>query len=182
MKSLKNLTIAFLLIVSTITSFAQTENDFAKIEFISNTHGKFVFRVTNKQSCDVDMQFSDSVNIWVKTIAGLQSDTFKLETHVAPLHIIAMPLTSCDGSTLACVHFIITEAILPLKFKDFTAKYIGDNTLLVSFTLFEVSNVSHINILTSTTGKAPFKQVGLVLPDNMVPEKQYSIKVKINTK
>lgn len=153
------------------------ENASTKIEWIGITNGNYVVKVTNKQSCAVDMnvQWGGTSRFRTKNIAAGSSDTFWIDPPPpARCFLGAKPQTICTGHDDRGTVELNTCAILPVHFTNISGQRVGPHSIKLIFSAEEDGNTDHYNIQYSLDGKT-FKTVNVLFPDGVVGGKQYSV-------
>ena len=177
MKSLLITILSFLIVLG---SFGQTtnsdENPDIKIEWTAqlpdNTN---IITVTNKQSCPADITVMYN---WdrVKTIDPFCSDTFHIVLYQSCV-LRAKSNPVCTGTVYGTVSINLCS-ILPIKFTFFDVKKLSETEIQVEFELAETTSINIIGIQVSTNSK-DFRNVDLVLGENIKPNTRIVKKVKI---
>lgn len=153
------------------------ENTSTKIEWVGIINGSYVVKVTNKQSCQVDMrvQWNGSTQSNSKQISPISSDTFWMPSNPASGGFLrAKPEIVCDSRGDIGVVELNINRILPVKFTSITGQRVGAHSVKLIFTAEEDSNTDHYNIQYSLDGKI-FKTVNVIFPNGVVGGKQYSV-------
>jgi hypothetical protein len=149
------------------------ENNTAKLEYIGG--GKI--KITNKQSFSCDFRVSDSKTESEITILGSSYHIYTLPADLTTnIHFKAKCITNNGITDLGWIELVL--ASLPLKFISFTTTRISDTEFWVNFEVAEVSNVNHFRIKASTDGKI-YKVITIVFPDDIQPNRKYSVKVNL---
>ena len=119
------------------------ENNSVKLEWAGTS-----VKVTNKQSCESVIHVSYAQSDVDLTIAGNSSVIFMPPAAVATIK--AKNTTNCGNSDYGLVELSLTA--MPLKFVNFDLTNDYGTLCTVKFTVAEVDNVHHFNILVSTDG------------------------------
>ncbi len=69
--------------------------------------------------------------------------------------------------------------VTPLKYSLFKVEKVGGNKVRVHLKIHDVANVSHINIQVSSDGGKEYKNITVILPDNIKTEQEFIVDVKI---
>lgn len=144
------------------------ENNSVKLEWASTTQVK----VTNKQSCESIIRVTYAATTIDITIPGNSYSLVIVPSGTALIK--AKNTTNCGSSDFGLVELDISA--LPVKFASFDFTAIGNKEVLVEFETAETSNIKQYNVLISTDG-INYRPIGIVWPDNVTPNRKYSIKV-----
>jgi hypothetical protein len=158
------------------------ENSVVRLDYIAFLDGIHIFRLVNKQSCTVKMQYKivHTNQIYDVTVPGNSSVAIEVPgTMDEDEHVLARATQFCPGVT-SNQGWVEQDSqsgtVLPLKFEYLRAKIVDKKTVWVYFKVHESSGEKSFNIQISTDGKN-FKTVAVVLPDAIVPNKEYSVKI-----
>lgn len=150
------------------------ENGSVKLEYIGGGNVK----VYNKQSCQAYIKVNDGMTEAIMNIPGNSFALFTITSGLTTNFTVkAKTTTNCGSTDFGLVELII--AALPLKFVSFSTTRISDTEFWVNFEIADVSNVNRINIKASTNGEI-YRTIALVFPDNLQPNRKYSVKVNLS--
>ena len=160
------------------------ENSVLKLDYIAFFEDVHIFRLTNKQSCSVTVQYRimhtgvtrDTVIPALASVAiNVPGDEWEDE------HLRARATQICQGNT-GDQGWIEQHSqggiVLPIKFEYLRAQIIDKNTIWVYFKVLEASGEKSFNIQIAPDGKT-FRTVAVVLADTIVSNKEYSKKIKL---
>lgn len=174
---MKHLIFALLLTIG-INGMAQNggqfpENGSVKLEYVGG--GKV--KVYNKQTCDAVIKVDDGVTDVDLTIPASSFVLFTISNGLtANFTVKAKTTTNCGGTDFGNVELFIAN--LPLKFVSFNTTRISDTEFWVNFEIAEAVNVKQFNIKASPDGKV-YKTITILFPDEIQPNKKYSVKVNL---
>jgi len=125
---------------------------------------KAIVKITNKQSCTVEVKINHNGQVFTKTIPSLSFDT--VQVTFPECTIKAKPLTNCcNGADMGWAELNVCQA-LPIKFEWFRTTVIDKKTIKVQFELEEVDG-TELYVQLSTDGRN-FKSVLLVTKEMKV--------------
>ena len=158
------------------------QNNVIKIEYIGYSNNAHVFKVTNKQPCEVKTEYKveDSNLSGVVKVLGNSSYTILVPGYkYQKIEVKARSLEKCpnikgDNGWVETE----TQFILPIKFEYLRVKIVDPKTIIVYFKALQTDNERQFNIQVCTDGKS-FKTVAIVLPDPIVVNKEYTQKIKL---
>lgn len=159
------------------------ENSVIKIDYIGYSNGEHHFKVTNKQSCSVNTQYTvvGSSQITDTVVGGngcyyihIPSQLSEIKTTKARSRQFC-PNTSPDQGWVEEDNILNS---LPIKFEYINVRKIDSKTIEVEFLASDTDGEDRFNIQVSTDART-FKTVAIVFPEPIVVNKVYNIKVKI---
>lgn len=147
------------------------ENNSVKLEWVG-TNAK----ITNKQSIESVFRVAYLQTEVEITIPANSSHIHTLPAAVATVK--AKCITNGGNTDFGWVELNLSA--MPTKFVSFDFTPVGNKDVLVEFVTSETSNIKQYNILVSSDG-LNYKTIGVVLPDDVNPNRKYSIKVNTST-
>jgi hypothetical protein len=155
------------------------ENNSVKLEYAGNISGIYYVKVTNKQSCESEIKVNDGQTESTITVSGNGTYMFPLPAGITGnLKVKAKNTTACNNTDYGWIELSLVG--LPVKFVSFNTTRISDTEFWVNFEIAEATNVKHFNIKASTDGKI-FKTIAIVFPDELQPNRKYSVKINLAT-
>lgn len=159
------------------------ENRVIKIDYVGWSVNNYVFRVTNKQMCDIRAQIKilTSPSI-IDTI--IRGNSFILiyinSTNQEEKVVKARALDFCGGGSpdRGWVESKLNLNLLPIKFKNVQVKRIDKNTIYLIFEVNEDNSINHYKVMISTDGRKYTEKV-VVFPNGIEGNKKYEIKIKL---
>lgn len=152
------------------------ENNYGKLEYKGYSSGEYIMDLSNKQPCGIDFEVTWLGKDSTIFINGLSSKTIQLPGIAkGGEKIKAKPLYKC-GSSGGDMGFIEVESpiSLPVTFKSIRTEEVSDNKIRVIFDVTDLLNISVFNVQLSTDGK-DYKTAAMVFPDEVQPNRQYSV-------
>lgn len=139
-----------------LITFSQSSDPYLSTQYLGYENGKHKVKVTNLQSCRVDIQFqyagpvtgispNPNNNPEYNSVGGSGSQVFEI-TGTSSLQIHIKALSICDWKGNMPIWVNPLDNILPVKFTSISAKQISKNEIKVTFEVGEEINVSHYNI------------------------------------
>lgn len=169
---MKKLITALLATILMTTGMAQNGGQYPENNSVKLAWSGTNVIITNKQSCESVIRVMYSTVQTEVTIPGNSSYIFVLPLGVASVK--AKNTTNCGNSDYGLVELDLTG--LPVKFASFDFTALGNKEVLVEFETTETSNIRQYNVLISTDG-INYRPIGIVWPDNVTPNRKYSIKI-----
>lgn len=154
------------------------DNKFGNLQYIGYEGGHYLLELTNKQNCGVDFHITWLGKDTTIYITGTQ--TIQLPGAAKGLEKMkAKPLNKCgsSGGDMGWLE-IVTPLSLPITFKSVRAEKIGARKVKVIFDVADVSGVNTYNIQVSADG-INYKTVTIVFPDEVKPNRQYSVTINL---
>lgn len=177
---MKRLILAVILAVITLCSSAQNggqynQNNAVRLTFMGLIDGNFYMKVTNRLLVASSFRFDNTGTVTqfnLKAFADTMINMGKSINGVVKVkNLNPLPLVD-NGWVELCL------AVTPLRFVSSTAKFLPTtDEILVEFTVADVSNIDRIVVEVSVDGGKTYRQLGLVWPDLLQPNKNYSVKI-----
>lgn len=178
---MKHLIIAVITALCTLSTAAQNggqyvENNSVKLQFAGLISGNYYVKIINKKSCTGWFKYDYNGQDKEFAIAANDDTLLKVGTSINGV-IKVKNTTRCSGyNDNGWVELCLS--VTPLRFVSSTAKFLPDtDQILVEFTVADVSNIDRIVIEVSIDGGKTYRQLGLVWPDPLQPNKNYSVKI-----
>lgn len=178
---MKRFLITLFFAVASLFATAQNGGQFAensglRLQYAGITSGIHYVQITNKLNKQILVKVDYQGNFMEVTIAANGVYMWPLGAQPTAFSIRAKNLY-CDGNDCGWVELCLTG--LPVKFVSFMChqSYDDPDELLIAFTIAEATNVKQFNVQVSLDGKT-YRDLAIVWPDTIQPNKQYSLKVK----
>ncbi len=177
---MKQLCLLLFMITTWLMSSAQNggqyaENNSVKVEqLVGLVNSKMQVKVYNKQDCNVTIRISygnTHINVFVSSNSS--------KVVLIPLNITKIQVkteTNCGCADFGQVELQLNKS-LPITFKYLNVTRIG-NEYNVTFEASSTDGEGQFNIQVSSDG-INFKTVAIILPDPIVVNKIYNIKIKL---
>lgn len=179
---MKTIILFLCLLFSTTFSFSQNggqhnENSVVRIDYLGQTSTGYLFRITNKQNCEVQIEYTHNNIINPINISGRGMFEFIVPNNSR--NVKARTKSFCPN-VAPDRGWVESEVLftVPIKFKTFKGRKLDNNTLELDFEVEEDSDLDYYIIKVSYDGKS-YKNVMLVFPENIQSNKRYIVKVKI---
>jgi hypothetical protein len=177
---MKKIFLALWLTISTLFAIAQNggqfnENNGLRLDYAGVQSGTHYVQITNKLNKQVLVKVDYAGQFTEVTIPANGVHMWPLGNNPVSFLIRAKNLY-CTSNDCGWVELCLTG--LPVKFTNFTCRHLSGDDFLIDFVIAEASNVKQFNVQLSLDGKT-YKDIAVVWPDTLQPNKKYSIKVKI---
>jgi len=149
-----------------------SENPSIRLEYAGAQGSTFYVRIVNKKTVQITVKVDYAGQFTNVTIPASGTYMWPLGTSL----VINAKNLDCGGNDCGWVELCITS--LPAKFTQFTCEHISGDDYLIKFTIAEAKNVKQFNVQLSIDGKT-YNDVALTWPDELQPNKQYQLKIKI---
>jgi hypothetical protein len=182
---MKKLLIFLAILLISLVGYTQNggqaqENSVIRIEYRGFLSGKHVYRIINKQPCQVRSEYRiygqpNAIEITLPASGFIEVELNSLEaTTVKAKAQSFCPNTQPDRGWVE----VVVSNTLPVKFKSLSIKKLSENLLEVTFEAYEDNTIKYYNIMVGTDGKN-YRIATMVFPNGIEGDKKYVIKVKI---
>jgi hypothetical protein len=185
---MKTLSLFSMLVLSSLLGICQngglaSENSLVKMEFIGYSNGANIIKITNKQTCDVTVEYKVGHSGPTKEVSISGSGNWYLNVPAAinqEVVVKSRAKTFCGTNTDAgwTELTVVGNPVLPIVFGPITAMKVSPNLIKLTFEAEEDFDLKYYNILVSPDGKT-WKKAQVLFPNGITGRKKYSILVKL---
>lgn len=178
---MKHVILAVITALCTLSTSAQNggqyvENNSVKLQFSGLINGNYYVTITNKKECAGIFKFDYNGATSEFPLPGFGDTLLKVGTSIQGV-VKTKSTAHCSGyNDNGWVELCLS--VTPLRFIKSSAEFLPTtDEILVQFTVADVSNIDRIIIEVSIDGGKTYRQLGLVWPDALQPNKAYSVKI-----